>query len=61
MSFELACTIKHETDDAILLYYAAADEQYWIPFSQIDKITRYPDGHAVVEMSDWIARTKGLL
>lgn len=53
-------TLLRETDKAILI--EVRGEEMWIPFSQIDEITRYPSVSAVdVVMKRWIAREKGLL
>ena len=61
MSYEIACYIKYETDNAILIEDETLDEPVWIPLSQIDEIHRAKDGLATVVMTDWIARQKGLL
>lgn len=61
MSYEIACYIKHETENAILIEDETLDEPIWIPLSQVDEIHRAKDGLATVVMTDWIARRKGLL
>ena len=61
MSYEIACYIKYETDNAILIEDETLDEPIWIPLSQVDEIHRAKDGLATVVMTDWIARRKGLL
>jgi hypothetical protein len=60
MSFELTCHIIHETDNAILVLDPASETEIWIPLSQVDEIHRYKDS-AVLKISDWIARQKGLV
>lgn len=52
--------LLHETDSAILI--EVDDEQIWLPFSQIERITRYPNGAVCdIVMSAWIARAKNLI
>lgn len=52
--------LLHETDDAILI--EVDDEQMWIPFSQIERITRYPKSSACdIVMAAWLAKKKGLI
>ncbi len=53
------CNIKHESDAAVLV--DKDGETHWIPFSQIDKIERHKDGTAVIIMTAWIAKMKGLI
>jgi hypothetical protein len=60
MSFELTCHIIHETDNAILVLDPASETEIWIPLSQVDEIHRHKDS-AVLKISDWIARQKGLV
>lgn len=48
-----------ETDNAILV--RLDDEDIWIPFSQIERRTLYPDGRFEVTMTAWIAKKKGLI
>lgn len=59
--FQISCHIRHETDDAILLYDDASEQAVWIPLSQVDEIHRQKDNVAVVVMRRWIAAEKGLL
>ena len=61
MTYEIACHIKHETDNAILIEDETMDEPIWIPLSQVEEIHRNKDGLATVVMTDWIARVKGLI
>ena len=49
-----------ETDKALQIT-TPDGELLWIPFSQVDSITREPDGTGAVEMSLWIAQQKGLV
>jgi len=58
-STEVECAILHETDDAILI--EVAEEEFWIPFSQITRIVRRPNGPSSITMSEWIATVKGIL
>lgn len=54
-------TFMCETDAAILIEYG--EEEYWLPFSQIKKITRNAEpNHNTGEIiiSDWIAEKKGI-
>lgn len=55
MSAVLTGRIKHETDDALLFDFGEGRPQHWLPFSQIDKITRFKDGTAKVVVADWLA------
>jgi len=59
--YELSCEIKAETDKAVLLLDYATGKELWVPLSQVDRLTRYPDGTAVVFMTAWIAKQKGLI
>lgn len=61
MSFELACTFRHETDDAVLVYDHATDEEIWFPLSQVEEMHRDRNGNGSIVVTDWIARQKGLL
>ena len=58
MSVEIECTIKHETERAMLVVVHATGEEVWLPLSQVDEIHRESPARVVV--SDWIAREKGL-
>jgi len=59
--YDWPCVIKHETDKALLGIDFETGEELWIPFSQIEKIDRSKTSEvAVVHMSQWIARKKGL-
>ena len=50
----LSGTIENETDNALLLNTARG--KHWLPFSQINKITRFKNGQAQVTISAWLAR-----
>lgn len=53
-------TILRDSTNAILL--EIDDEEHWIPFSHIIKLTRYPTSNAAdVLMTRWIASKRGLL
>ena len=56
----LADKIIHETDEAVLVE-VEGDEEHWLPFSQIQRVHRYPDGSVKLEITDWLARKIGLL
>lgn len=56
---EVGATLIRESDAAILI--EAQGEEMWIPTSQIEEITRYPNGTVDVVMQRWIASKKGLL
>lgn len=60
-TFELACIKKHETDNAVLIYDPASDEDVWIPLSQIEEMHFDKTGQGTMVMSEWIARKKGLI
>lgn len=60
MSYELACTVKRETDNAILVYDHATEEEIWFPLSQVDSIHRDKNGNGTIVVTDWIAKQKGL-
>lgn len=60
MSLTLPCTIKKETEKALLVIDTSSGEEVWLPLSQVEKILRSTDGTAEVTMSDWIAGQKGL-
>lgn len=63
MTFRFSCTIKHETDNALLVYDDASEEELWIPLSQVEAIHNRDrkTGVAELEVSEWIAKKKGLL
>ncbi len=61
MSYEMACEFKRETDAAVLIHDPASDEDVWIPLSQVESMHKRKDGSGTIVMSDWSARTKGLL
>ena len=61
MSYELACTFKRETDDAVLVFDHATEEDIWFPLSQVDSMHRDKNGNGTIVVSDWIAKQKGLL
>lgn len=55
-------TFIRETDAAILINYD--DVEYWLPFSQVKKITRNAEPNedtGVILISDWIAEKKGII
>ena len=65
MSYALACEILRETHAAVLIRDPADGREHWIPFSQVEKITRdaseaLGDQTGVVTMTEWIAEQKGL-
>lgn len=60
MSYELSCKFKRETDNAVLVYDYATEEDIWFPLSQVDSIHRDKNGEGSIVVSDWIAREKGL-
>lgn len=63
MTRELSCTFRRESDNAVLVYDHATDEEIWFPFSQIESMHgRKPDGtgEGSIVVTDWIARQKGL-
>ena len=60
-TFEIACYIKHETDNALLIVDPVSAEEIWLPLSQIEEIHRDKDSYGTVVMSRWIAQKKGLL
>jgi hypothetical protein len=52
---DVPCTIKHETDLAVLIN--DGDKDYWLPFSQVE-VDRTAN---VVSMPEWLAIEKGLI
>lgn len=60
MSHTIQCTVKTETEKALLVVDHDTGDQVWLPLSQVDKIVRDRDGKGSVTMTDWIAREKGL-
>lgn len=62
--YELAeCEVLNETGSAALIATRANPDGVWIPFSQINKITkRFPADRytSSVRMTAWIAKKKGL-
>lgn len=60
-TYEMACTRKHETDNAVLIVDPASGEEIWIPLSQVDEQHFNPLGEGTIVMSAWIAKKKGLI
>lgn len=60
-SFEASFKFIHETDNAILVYDYASEENIWIPLSQVHEIHREDKETVTIVMTAWIARQKGLL
>jgi hypothetical protein len=60
-SLTIPCTHKRETEKAMLITDHRTGEDVWLPLSQVDKVTRNPDGTGDVTISRWIAAEKGLL
>lgn len=61
MSQEFSVRIQVETTNAIRIYDFASESDVWIPLSQVDEIHRQKDGTAIIVITDWIARVKGLV
>lgn len=59
MAYTTECTVKRETDNAVLIVHHDTGEEVWIPLSQVEEIHRDRDGRGAITMSDWIARQKG--
>lgn len=63
-TFSLACIVCRQTENACLIEDPASGDKHWIPFSQVEEIHwdkgQGPLGSAVVVMTEWIARQKGL-
>lgn len=60
MSYELSCKFKRETDNAVLVYDYATEEEIWFPLSQVDSMHRDKNDVGTIVVTDWIAREKGL-
>lgn len=60
MTFQFACTFRRETDNAVLVYDHASQEELWIPLSQVESMHRDKNGHGSIVVTDWIAQQKGL-
>lgn len=60
-SVTIPCEFKRETEKALLIVDQRTGEEVWLPLSQVDKITRKPDGTGEVRISQWIAAEKDLL
>lgn len=56
----LDVTIKHETENALLIDHEDLDESVWIPLSQISYISRRSKDTDTVTMTEWVARKVGL-
>jgi hypothetical protein len=61
MSYEFACTFRHETDSAVLVYDHATEEELWLPLSQVESMHKDKSGKGSIVISDWIAKQKGLI
>ena len=61
MSYSLACVIVRETTDAVLIRDVRDDREHWIPFSQIETITRGVPAHtALGQLLDTIHLAPGV-
>lgn len=57
----LKCRSTRETENAILIELDDGTST-WIPFSQVDRIVREPNGIDIeITISRWIAKQKGLI
>jgi len=61
--YELACRLLKETDNALLIHDYTAEEELWIPLSQIESMTKRGEMpcDGTVVMTTWIAKQKGLI
>jgi hypothetical protein len=50
------CTVKRETDRAILI--DNGDQETWLPKSRVE-IDRTGDGTAIVFLPEWLAKKRG--
>lgn len=57
-----AKAVEEMADTGAALLIRVDGEQVWIPYSQIEKVTRYPGSKKVdVLMTAWIAQKRGLI
>ena len=54
---EVSGRIMRETEKAVLV--DINDEEVWLPLSQVEEITRRPEGDTLL-ITAWIAEQKGL-
>lgn len=61
--FELACEYRHETDNALLIYDYASDDEHWLPLSAVQEIHGHKaKGQQIsVVMDEWLARKRGFI
>lgn len=61
--FELACEFRHETENALLIYDFASEEEHWLPLSAVDAIhgSKTRGAQISVVMEEWIARKRGFI
>lgn len=58
-TFEIACLKKHETDNAVLIYDYATDEEHWFPLSHVESMHFDQGGDGTIVVTKWIALQKG--
>jgi len=53
-------TLGRETDKAILVTVKDREDPFWLPLSQVKKMTRAGEGKDSITITGWIAKQKGL-
>lgn len=61
--FELACEFRHETENALLIYDFASEDEHWIPLSAVNAIhgAKRRGAQITVHMERWIALKRGFV
>lgn len=59
--FEMECEFRHETDNALLIYDFASQDEHWLPLSAVKEIhgSKTRGSNITVKMELWIARKRG--
>lgn len=62
-AFEMECEFRHQTDNAILIYDHASQDEHWIPFSAVQEIhgAKTRGANIRLVMDKWIAYKRGFI
>jgi hypothetical protein len=60
-SIDVTCVRVRETEKAILVIEPESGEEIWLPLSQIKAMHFDKKGNGYVEITEWIAKKKGLM
>jgi len=55
---EIKCWRKHETEAAVCILYNSVE--YWLPLSQVRRMSFDASGKGTVEVRTWLAEQRGI-